>query len=345
MDRDESPRAVPNPRLSWPVRGLLVQHATVVAALRSRASLAVAALIASTMAFFALPARADEPATTPHVERVRWHDEWPRFRPLEYVYTVVALGGGLALRFALPSPDHNWRGGILVDDAIIDRMHLRNADNLSIARTMTDSAFYGAMAYRAVDSIAVPLIGYGDGDLALQMSMIDIEAFSTVGLVLWTTQLFVARERPQSIEICRERHQALDSPECLAGTSERNRSFFAGHPAISMTAAGLTCMHHSHNPLYGDAGDALACGVTIGAAVMNGVGRIWINEHYPSDVIVGWSIGALVGFGMPAVLHYGSRQRSSGRIARIDRSPSQLTVLPVPVIGDGRVGASLVGLF
>jgi hypothetical protein len=48
---------------------------------------------------------------------------------------------------------------------------------------------------------------------------------------------------------------------------------------------------------------------------------------------------------MPALLHYGSPRPSPGRTARINRSPSQLTVLPVPVIGDGRVGASLVGLF
>jgi hypothetical protein len=129
--------------------------------------------------------------------RVGWRDEWQRIRPWEYAYAAAALGTGLTLRFIVDSPPANWRGGVLFDDAILERIALENVDNRRFVQWYSDGLFYGAMAYRAVDSLAVPLLAHSDPDLALQMSMIDLESFGTVALVLWGSQAFVRRERPQ----------------------------------------------------------------------------------------------------------------------------------------------------
>jgi hypothetical protein len=306
-----------------------------------------AALIAAAIGFVSWEARADEPPSAPSTEaRVRWHEEWPRFRVAEYVYTIGALAAGFTMRFVAPSPDANWRGGILLDDTIVNRMGLENPDNRKIGETVTDFAWIGSMAYRAVDSIAVPLIGYGDGDLTLQMSMIDLEAFGTVAITLWATQLFIGRERPRTRE-CNEGRFPPESAICQTSAAEKNRSFYGGHPAVATAAAGVTCMHHGHIPLYGGAGDTLACGLTIGAAVMTGIGRIWAEDHYPSDVVVGWTVGAFSGFILPAALHYGFGRKPTAlrRVETAAPSGSRLYLVPIPMVGDGRMGAALAGIF
>ena len=43
-------------------------------------------------------------------------------------------------------------------------------------------------------------------------------------------------------------------------------SFISGHSASAFTAAGLSCAHHLNEEIYGDAGDAVACGASITAA-------------------------------------------------------------------------------
>jgi membrane-associated phospholipid phosphatase len=296
------------------------------------------ALLVSALLLAAFPASAD----AQHTE-VRWHDEWPRIRTWEYFATAGALGGAFALRFAGPDPPDNWRGGILFDDAIMDRLALATPDNRVLASHIADGMFYGSMAYRLVDSVFVPLVGYGDGDLALQMSMIDLEAFGTVGIVLWGSQVFVGRKRRGTPDNCND---PLQSPYC---NDERLRSFIAGHAATVTAAAGVTCMHHGHIPLYGGDADTIACGSMIGAAAMTGVARMWIEAHNPSDTLLGWGLGAFAGWFVPAALHYGfggRRERAQAELARTSRTPPlapRALILPWATEQGG--GAALAGIF
>ena len=273
---------------------------------------------------------------------MRWRDEWPRFRVREYIATAGALGGGLYLRFGVEHGDANWRGGILFDDALLDRVGIETLDARESAAAVTDALFYGSMAYRLVDSALVPLLVYGDGDLALQMSMIDLEAFSSVAIVLWSSQLIVRRERPKVNRQCDDPELGPSIDECEPGDDDRNRSFFAGHPAIGMAAAGLTCTHHSHIPLYGGgAADTLACGIMLGAAGMNGIGRLWLETHYPSDLLIGWGLGALAGFGLPALLHYRPRHKLAARAY----DPLTVRAMVMPLVTENEVGIGVAGIF
>src|SRR5690606_36370140 len=126
----------------------------------------------------------------------------------------------------------------------------------------------GAIVYRLVDSAAVPLIGYGDADLALQMSMIDLSAFSVQALVLWGSQVLVGRTRPIVLR-CSGQDAMLDERCAISSRLAPRRSFIAGHAASGITAAGLTCLHHARIPLYGGWGDGASCGATIVAAAVN----------------------------------------------------------------------------
>lgn len=159
-------------------------------------------------------------------------ERWPRprrwclgSRPGSTPPTAAALGGGFFLRFGLDGPDANWTGGILFDDAVRARTASQNVDNRTLVEDMTDATYFGAMAYRLVDSTLVPGIG-GSWDTALQMSLIDLEAFGFVATTLWGSQALFGRERPY-VDRC-------DEPRFA-------ETVYAGHPAVGMTAAGLTC--------------------------------------------------------------------------------------------------------
>jgi membrane-associated phospholipid phosphatase len=74
------------------------------------------------------------------------------------------------------------------------------------------------------------------------------------------------------------------------------------------TAAGLTCVHHRHVPLFGHpAADTGACVAMVLATLGTGVTRIIADRHYTTDVLVGAAIGFGSGYGLPWLLHYRAR--------------------------------------
>jgi membrane-associated phospholipid phosphatase len=295
-------------------------------------------LLAFAMLAHAAPARADAPAEPSPIEwRFRRSHAW------EYAATAVALGTGFYLRFVAAPRDANWTGGILFDDGLREEVAVKSPSNRLLVTSFTDAMFFGAMTYRFVDSLVVPGLGWGNWDTALQMLTVDLESFGFVALTLWGTQALLARQRPY-VARCGEAGIAA-AEDCRPDQVETNRSFYAGHPAVGMTAAMLTCVHHSHLPLYGGgAGDTVACGVMVGAAVMNGFGRVVTEKHYPSDLIVGFGVGAFAGWALPELLHY-AHPRSPGSTASTSAAPVRARAVLFPSWSDGQPGVSLVGIF
>jgi membrane-associated phospholipid phosphatase len=288
----------------------------------------------------ASPARSDsQPARGAAIE---WR--WRTFQPWEYVATAAALGGGFYLRFIAPPRDANWTGGILFDDWVRDRVAIQDVPVRNVATRATDVMFYGAMTYRLVDSVFVPGFGWGRWDTAFQMAMVDLEAFGFVAITLWGTQAVLARQRPYVSRCGEPGIRAAES--CRPDEPETNRSFFAGHPAVGLTAAGLTCVHHKHLPLYGGSdGDMIACGVMLGLAAVNGIGRVVTEKHYVSDLMVGFGVGTFAGWALPELLHYAHPQ------APIDEPPAARAwrstrprVLVLPTWSDDRPGLTVIGL-
>lgn len=250
-------------------------------------------------------------------EPVRWSERWRRVAAWQYAVTAGALGGAFALRVFGPEPPDNWRGGILFDDAIGDRVRIENPGMADRVESMTDYFYLGSMAYRLVDSAILPAAMY-DTDLALQLSMIDVQSFSVVALTVFGSQVFIGRQRPEYDESCDESGAEGEPTRCQRRGS-RLRSFIAGHPAIALTAAGLTCTHHAKLPLYGQPGDTLACGLTLGAAAFTAAGRVVASKHYATDLVLGLGLGTFAGFILPRLAHYGFGDR--GHPARVDRQP------------------------
>jgi hypothetical protein len=111
-----------------------------------------------------------------------------------------------------------------------------------------------------------------------------------------------------------------------------------------MTAAALTCTHHSNLPLYGGgAAEELACGLSLGAAAATGYGRVVTEMHYPSDVIVGFGVGAFAGWALPELLHY-SHETRPRKLARRGNDPAPRAVA-LPLVREDVLGMAVGGLF
>jgi len=236
-----------------------------------------------------------------------WDPRWPKFRPSEYVLTSVTGAGALVLYFGVrDARTPRLSGGVLFDDFFRDTLRLRAPQQRDLARTISDWTALSAMSWViAVDSLTVPL-ARGSSELSGQMLLMDAEAYSVSTLL--TTLIFksIARARPSYADCDRDPNY---DPLCKLHPTG---SFPSGHTNTAFTAAGLSCAHHLHVPLYGNkVADALACAGTLTLATATGTLRIAGDRHYATDVLVGALIGFGVGYGLPMLLHYGSSAQDS----------------------------------
>jgi membrane-associated phospholipid phosphatase len=253
-----------------------------------------------------------------------WDPSWEKFRPAEYVLTGLAGSAALVLYFGM----HDARtprltGGVLFDEYFRDTLRLRPPGQRDIARTVSDWTAISAMTWAiAVDSLVVP-VARGSTELSGQMLLMDAEAFAFSTLI--TTLIFktVARARPSYLEC--ERDPKYD-PLCKLHPTG---SFPSGHTNTAFTAAGLSCAHHSHVPLYGDRlADVLACAGTLTLAAATGTLRVVGDRHYATDVLVGAMIGFGVGYGMPTLLHYGKAQTDAPASTAMQPLGTTMPIVP-----------------
>lgn len=255
-----------------------------------------------------------------------WDPRWPKFRGSEYVLTGVAGSAAIVVYFGVRDAETPRRtGGILFDDYFRDVLRLRAPGQRDAARTISDWTAISAMSWAfAIDSLTVPL-ARGSAELSGQMLLMDAEAFSVSTLI--TTVLFksIARARPSYADCARDPKY---DPLCKLHATG---SFPSGHTNSAFTAAGLSCAHHLHVPLYGNKlADALACAGTLTLAATTGTLRIVGDRHYATDVLVGALIGFGVGYGLPVLLHYG--QPASDSSAATTAQPLGRVVPLGPVI-------------
>jgi membrane-associated phospholipid phosphatase len=248
----------------------------------------------------------------------------------EMVVTVGAAGITLVTNIVHPL-NTGWTGGILFDDQVRSALRLPTLDAQYEVRTGSDLGLALMMTYPIlVDSLIVAYWYRGSPDVALQMGLIDLEAFAITGAIDGTANILAGRARPYSSECGTT--IASDAPDC-ALPSTRYRSFFSGHTALSFTSAALICAHHEALRLFDNFADHLTCAVGFVAATAIGTMRIMGDAHYFSDVFVGAVVGTTVGLTVPLLHHY----KGSGP----SKSSSAFHVNVVPGFG----GAQVVGTF
>jgi membrane-associated phospholipid phosphatase len=273
---------------------------------------------------------------------VKWSADWPRVTIWDAIAAGVLTIADTEIEDRVPLPGRPiWHGGILFDNAVRDVLHGRTAALQSTASTLSDIFFKaGSLVPFIVDLYFATLSVHQNSDVAVQMLVIDLESFGISGLISLAGEHGVGRSRPYT-EDC----GARDPSGALlhtCGSGNDNRSFYSGHAAATATAAGLTCVDHQHLPLFGGGvADLAPCVAMIGVAAATGVLRIVYDEHWASDVIVGWTFGALSGYVLPSLLHYGF---GSGRHAPEIRSGGVDMIPTLMPYRDG-AGVGMVGVF
>lgn len=289
----------------------------------SVAFICVAALLAQTESAYPLEAgtpAASEPAApptapaaepaSPQPEKGFWKNElwqphWRKFGLWDYAGTVVTAGAligfeELNVHERLVSiGGRNPFEGPLADFFSLNTVHGRDE-----AADISDHILFNSQWYPYLfDGILVPLIAHRDPETMWQMSMMNVQAFAVSTLIVRLGHRFVARDRPALARCATDPgyYYGCDNIDAFGNYS----SFLSGHVSVVATAAGLTCAHHQHVPLYGGGfWDDFACGGMLGLTTIQGVLRLMADKHYVSDVVSGTLIGLAAGYLIPTYLHY-----------------------------------------
>jgi len=274
-------------------------------------------------------------------EPLRWRDEWPRFRPAEWAFTVgTGLQAGFAV-FVANEPRRNFEGGWLFDDAVRSALRARTRDGRTAAATASDFMYYGLIAYPLFDA-PVTASARGARDVAVQTLAINLGGFAVSGTYAILAEK-AGRARPSAAEC--DRDPAYD-PRC-DDKARLNESNVSGHTSVAFAGAGLTCAHHLHLPLYGGgAPDVAACVAALSTATAQATLRVVSDNHYATDVILGSALGLAGGYLLPWLLHYrGDAGKSVARFVLPTFRSRELGIAgaAAPLVTAGSVGLTVAG--
>jgi hypothetical protein len=236
---------------------------------------------------------------------VEWRPGWDRFTPAEGAFTALLnLGTYVAdkklpdyrtphLDFELPLVDPALRG-----------LRARTSEHQAVWAQWSDIGFRSSVLFPYIVDAGIVALGiHHNVDVAAQLFLIDFEAFSFAGLAQHVLSRVTSRPRPY-VQDCRDDGKSTSH---ICGDTRDNRSLYGGHSSAAFTAAGLTCLHHQHLPLWGGgAADTWACVWAISYATFTSMARIFADEHWASDTIAGIGTGWFFGYVLPQWLHYGS---------------------------------------
>lgn len=166
------------------------------------------------------------------------------------------------------------------------------------------------------------------------------DMIESLGLTLFITQavkLAAGRERPFTGEC------GVNAPsDADCDKESRHLSFFSGHASLAAAGAGLTCSFSIGRDAWGSSRAArlTPCALGAAAAFTTGALRMASDKHWGSDVLLGFAVGALVGYfdtwGPLDLVKFSTRD-NTGRVT------SRGIVLPQAV--QGRLGAQLLMVF
>jgi membrane-associated phospholipid phosphatase len=288
----------------------------------------------------ASPAYAADPST------VEWSDHWPRVKWWEVVAALSLTVGDTEFEDHVPLPSHaTWTQPILFDSWARNVFRGRTASIQEFASTSTNIMYMGgALVPFVVDDYFGAASLHQNADVAWQLAAIDFQSFGIAGLVSLAAEHAVGRSRPYT-ESCDAHGQVLDSQGHVlqtCGTGNDFRSFYSGHATATATTAGLVCVHHQHLPLFGGGvADLAPCLVMIAVSAATGMLRLVYDEHWASDVMIGWADGVLSGYVLPSLMHFGF---GSGRpVGQVDVGGAHMTPTILPRLGGAELG--MIGIF
>lgn len=248
-----------------------------------------------------------------------WSSEWGQPGLLGLGVTGVLAGSAAAINLSVaPNAVPNWRGPILADGAVHERLRATTPNGRELAATTSDVLLGALIAAPLIIEPALLRLKSGDWSVGGRMAAINAQSMATAFFATTALKFTVGRARPP-LDAC------WDSPNEDCEDREA-LSFPSGHTSMAFAGAGLVCLNHEMlNPL-GGAWDDIACYTALSAATATGVLRMVAHKHYMSDVLAGAAIGLVSGYFLPKWLYFGF-DGSSGLLAKHD-------VMVTPSVGE-----------
>ncbi|WP_394851094.1 phosphatase PAP2 family protein [Pendulispora rubella] len=288
-----------------------------------------------------------ETASASDPDKVEWSRDWPRIRVVEGLNIIaMTVGSAVVNEYWKPATSANSRGGWLFDNAVRDAMRGRTAGAQNWFIDAGDILYKSAVLLPYIIDVYVVALGiHQSADVAIEMTLINLQSLGTTGVVTLSVERGSGRARPYTDQCQPDGTTRDGSGRTLAngcGNDGDFQSFYSGHAAAVATMAGLTCVHHQHLPLYGGGvADLVPCLLMMGAAAGTGVSRVVADRHWSTDVLMGWGVGALSGYVLPSLLHYGfGGGRALGEIRT-----AGMHMVPVPQVYTGGAGMGFAGVF
>jgi len=269
---------------------------------------------------------------------------WSHANPWDYSLTgigaaalVVELGIFQPIR-----PPLHWSRPILFDTDV------RNALRASGDRTRNDLedvawVLWGAqLAYPVLVDVPYAWRRY-DYEVARDLFWQDAMTLTLAGAVDGVLRDVVGRARPE-VSDCLARGGGI---HCLDTNTDTTRSFPGGHIVNSTAASVLTCTQHSFMELYGGPWDEIACATTLASDATLAVLRIVSDNHWVTDQIAGMAIGAVLGWGIPYVVHFRAGARGAAESGSTSAAGPSFAamVAPMPMVLDHGAGLGVMGLY
>jgi membrane-associated phospholipid phosphatase len=289
------------------------------------------------------PAAHAEPAAEPEEDGFVMHYRWRPFGVWDYVGTATVLGSYYLIESSLDNPDHsdfrhiwpgldNWVRDLSVADTRAGREH---------AAKVSDHLWKGLIAFSVVDSFVTPLVRGFDYESTFYMTLMNVQAYSVVSVFLRVPHKLIGRDRPLAVGCESDIEYAAD---CKTGG--RFVSFYGGHLATSLTAAGLVCAHHLHGKLYGnEVADAATCVSAVSLASTAGYLRLRADKHWFTDQVLGAAVGLSSGYLLPTLLYYRPWEKRPAKPRKAGSYTPRLHWSVMPMITPDSASATLVASY
>lgn len=293
-------------------------------------------------AAFLLTLHTPGPAQADGTSRVEWNPNWRKVGLWEGLALLPMSGALLAIELAwTPPQEAKWTGGVFFDSRVRSAFRSGSPETQQAAKKLGDMLFIWGSLLPIVADVGVTFAVHRKPDIALQILLIDLQSALAAGLLSLSSEHSVGRGRP-FVEECQPDGTVRDEFGRLlpnrCGRGNEAKSFYSGHAAATMTSAGLTCLTHQRMPLFGGGvADLIPCGLMLGVSLTTGVTRLMADMHWASDVVIGWGVGALAGYVLPAAIHYGFTSDAGPR--------AKLRISPVAAASAQHLQFGIVGVF
>jgi hypothetical protein len=206
---------------------------------------------------------------------------------------LLWTSGALGIRLGVDQKTH-WTSVNSFDDAIRDGFRLGSSSARKDSTTASDVFLILNSAFLPAAGIAWTAMGDSEHARLESLAML-AEAGEALSLTLFITEATKAiagRERPY-VQECDD---SSTSGKCTRDT--RKKSFFSGHASLSAAGAGLACSHSLKRKTWGESTQArlIPCAFGASIALTTGALRMASDKHWFTDVLVGLTVGGLIGY-------------------------------------------------